>query len=106
MNARNPSTLAKLRAEAALCRNDLLARGHKIPKQPDLEHRNPTMRLGDREVPVFVAARADAYLAGKLSLWSLVRSLDAGTVQDILDIADAIKSGHLPAPDWAKEVAT
>lgn len=104
MNARNPATLAKLRTEAALCRSDLEHRGYKLPKQPDLGHRMPRMFVDGKEFPTFVVVRGEDYLAGKVSLWALVRTIDGGTVQDILDYVDARKSGHLREPHFDEEV--
>jgi len=60
----------------------------------------PTMWVDGKQYPVFVVKQAEDYLDGKVSLWSLVRTLDGGTVQDILDFYDARRSGHIRSPGF------
>jgi hypothetical protein len=99
---KNPAHLAKLRTTIALLRNDYASRGHKLPTKPDTPALfEPHMIVGGRRIPTFVVARGEEYLSGKLTIATMVRTIDAATVLDICEYKDDRENGRLPEPDWS-----
>jgi hypothetical protein len=102
---RSASFLARLRATIALLRNDFAGRGIKLPSKQDTAPLfAPRMRVGDRDFATFVVARGEDYLAGKIDISTMVRTIDAATVLEICEYKDDRENGRLPPPDWAEEV--
>lgn len=103
-----PSESAKNRVKVSLMRGDLESRGHKIPPRTPSKFvaRHPTMRVGSGQWPTFVVFRGEDMLAGRLSITQLCLAVDAETAAQVLDYVEDRESGHLPAPDFAREAST